>query len=127
MPLCLLFVYVCWSARVQGVMKISVSPEWGVSAPAQPGAVHRTLWFPADRSAFAQEPVFVPRRGAAEEDDGWVLTLVFSAAEDRTSLVSAQLVRVAMLWVANAMQSNGAPGLFDEHDKCVLRWNDSPE
>lgn len=73
--------------HAQGIMKVSVSPEWGVSAAAQPGAVRRTFWFPADRSAFAQEPIFVARGGAAGEDDGWVLTLLYSAAEDRTSLV----------------------------------------
>ncbi|KAK9824995.1 hypothetical protein WJX81_007215 [Elliptochloris bilobata] len=71
----------------QGVMKVSVSPDWGVSAPAAPDGPRRAFWFPADRAAFAQEPVFVPRREAAREDDGWVLTLVYSATEHRTSLV----------------------------------------
>ena len=96
--------YICTFVRVQGIMKVSVSPEWGVSSTAQPGAVRRAFWFPADRSAFAQEPVFVPRGGAAAEDDGWVLTLLYSAAEDRTSLVGARCVCTAMRKVADAMK-----------------------
>ena len=70
-------------------MKVSVAPEWGASAPAAAEGVRQTFWFPEDRAAFAQEPVFVARRGAAAEDDGWVLTLVYSATEHRTSLVRA--------------------------------------
>ena len=89
-------------------MKVSVSPEWGVSSTAQPSAVRRTFWFPPDRSAFAQEPIFVPRGGAAAEDDGWVLTLVYSAAEDSTCLVSARRMRTDMLKVANARVSRCA-------------------
>ena len=78
-------------------MKVSVSPEWGVSSAAESSAVRRTFWFPADRSAFAQEPIFVARGGAAAEDDGWVLTLLYSAAEDRTSLVGARCTCTDML------------------------------
>lgn len=87
------------AARVpaQGVMKLSVPPEWGAAAPAAPDAVSRALWFPDDRAAFAQEPIFVPRRGGRAEDDGWVLTLVYSASCHRTSLV-----RAAMQGLANA-------------------------
>jgi all-trans-8'-apo-beta-carotenal 15,15'-oxygenase len=33
------------------------------------------------------EPLFVPRPGAADEDDGWLLTLVYRAAAHRTDLV----------------------------------------
>ena len=78
-------------------MKVSVSPEWGVSSAAESSAVRRTFWFPADRSAFAQEPIFVARGSAAAEDDGWVLTLLYSAAEDRTSLVGARPTCTDML------------------------------
>ena len=76
-------------------MKLSVPPEWGAAAPAAPDAVRRALWFPDDRAAFAQEPIFVPRRGGLSEDDGWVLTLVYSASCHRTSLVRAAVRGVA--------------------------------
>lgn len=76
-------------AAAQGIMKVSLSPDWGVGRPAHAEGVRRTFWFPADRAAYAQEPVFVPLPGASAEDDGWVLTLVYSATEHRTSLVSA--------------------------------------
>lgn len=35
----------------------------------------------------AQEPVFVPRSDDAAEDDGWVLSIVHDAADDRSELV----------------------------------------
>ena len=36
---------------------------------------------------FAGEPIFVPRPGATEEDDGWVLTLIYNAAHTRSDLI----------------------------------------
>jgi all-trans-8'-apo-beta-carotenal 15,15'-oxygenase len=36
---------------------------------------------------FAGEPIFVPQHPEAAEDDGWLLTLVYSAAEHRSRLV----------------------------------------
>jgi carotenoid cleavage dioxygenase len=39
---------------------------------------------PAQQSG---EPVFVPAGPAAEEDEGWVLVVVYDAAEDRSELV----------------------------------------
>ena len=36
---------------------------------------------------FAGEPIFIPRPGATEEDDGWVLTLIYDAAHNRSDLV----------------------------------------
>ena len=35
----------------------------------------------------AGEPIFVPRSPDAAEDDGWLLTLVYSAKEHRSRLV----------------------------------------
>ncbi|MEV6769280.1 carotenoid oxygenase family protein [Nocardia sp. NPDC051030] len=36
---------------------------------------------------FAGEPVFVPRSTKAEEDNGWILTVTYLAAEHRTALI----------------------------------------
>ena len=36
--------------------------------------------------AYAGEGVFVPRAGGAAEDDGWLLTMVYDAREDRSRL-----------------------------------------
>ena len=36
---------------------------------------------------FAQEPIFCPRPGAKEEDDGWVLTMVYDCKTDSSQLV----------------------------------------
>lgn len=33
-----------------------------------------------------QEPIFVPRPGGTAEDDGWVMSLVYDADEQRTRL-----------------------------------------
>ena len=35
---------------------------------------------------WPQEPIFVPRPGGTAEDDGWVMTLVYDANEQRTRL-----------------------------------------
>ena len=35
----------------------------------------------------AGEPIFVPRTAESAEDDGWLLSLVYSAAEHRSRLV----------------------------------------
>lgn len=58
-----------------------------LSAP-QPGGVlaEAAMWAPGPR-CFMQEPVFVPRPGAAAEDDGWLLSLMFDAAARVTKLV----------------------------------------
>jgi all-trans-8'-apo-beta-carotenal 15,15'-oxygenase len=36
---------------------------------------------------FPGEPVFVPRKGGTQEDDGWVLSLVYDAAHHRSDVV----------------------------------------
>jgi all-trans-8'-apo-beta-carotenal 15,15'-oxygenase len=46
----------------------------------------RQLWSAAPRG-FVGEPVFVPRPEATGEDNGWVMTLVYDAASDRSDLV----------------------------------------
>jgi all-trans-8'-apo-beta-carotenal 15,15'-oxygenase len=46
----------------------------------------RQLWSAAPRG-FVGEPVFVPRPGSLQEDEGWVLVMVFNAERDRSELV----------------------------------------
>jgi all-trans-8'-apo-beta-carotenal 15,15'-oxygenase len=62
------------NAPLQAILKID--PETG----------EQQLWSAAPRG-FVGEPVFVPRPGSTAEDDGWVLTLVYDAACDRTDVV----------------------------------------
>jgi all-trans-8'-apo-beta-carotenal 15,15'-oxygenase len=59
----------------------------------------RTVWSAAPRG-FVSEPVMVPRPGAAEEDSGWVLCLVWNGARCASDLVildAADLHEVAVL------------------------------
>lgn len=46
----------------------------------------RQLWSAAPRG-FVGEPIFVPRPGSQNEDDGWVLALVYDAAHNRSDVV----------------------------------------
>ncbi len=46
----------------------------------------RQLWSAAPKG-FVSEPVFVPRTGATDEDDGWVLTLVYDSSHHRSDVV----------------------------------------
>jgi carotenoid cleavage dioxygenase-like enzyme len=48
--------------------------------------------------AYANEAVFVPRQGGGVEDDGWLMSVVYDAGEDRSRLV-----------VLNADDITGAP------------------
>jgi all-trans-8'-apo-beta-carotenal 15,15'-oxygenase len=43
------------------------------------------IWSAAPRG-FAGEPVFVPRPDAMAEDDGWLLVLMYDAANHRSTL-----------------------------------------
>jgi all-trans-8'-apo-beta-carotenal 15,15'-oxygenase len=61
------------NAPLQAIMKIN--PESG----------QQEFWSAAPRG-FVGEPVFVPRSKLAE-DDGWVITLVYDAAYNRTDIV----------------------------------------
>lgn len=62
------------NAPLQAILKID--PETG----------EQQLWSGAPRG-FVGEPVLVPRPGSTAEDDGWVLTLLYDAACDRTDVV----------------------------------------
>lgn len=44
------------------------------------------LWSAAPRG-FVSEPIFVPRPGSSQEDDGWVLALVYDAESMRSHLI----------------------------------------
>jgi all-trans-8'-apo-beta-carotenal 15,15'-oxygenase len=46
----------------------------------------RQLWSAAPRG-FVSEPIFVPRPNSQQEDDGWVLTVVYEAADQRSDVV----------------------------------------
>jgi all-trans-8'-apo-beta-carotenal 15,15'-oxygenase len=46
----------------------------------------RQIWSAAPRG-FASEPIFVPRPNSEEEDDGWVLALVYDSAHHRSDVV----------------------------------------
>ena len=59
----------------------------------------RRVWSAAPRG-FVSEPLMVPRPGAAAEDDGWVLCLVWNGARCASDLVildAASLAEVAVL------------------------------
>ena len=87
--------------------------EFPVSTPLRAGARHRFVYLAAhtgretwrgpqdavvkvdmdtgresvlrfDRGHFPCEPVFVPRPGGTDEDDGWLLTQVYDTARERT-------------------------------------------
>jgi all-trans-8'-apo-beta-carotenal 15,15'-oxygenase len=62
------------NAPLQALLKID--PESG----------EQEMWSAAPKG-FIEEPVFVPRSGSTEEDDGWVMTLVYDADRDRTDVV----------------------------------------
>jgi all-trans-8'-apo-beta-carotenal 15,15'-oxygenase len=46
----------------------------------------KQIWSAAPRG-FAGEPVFIPRLGGNQEDDGWVVSMVYDASKHRTSIV----------------------------------------
>lgn len=62
------------NAPLQAILKV----DW------QTG--ERQLWSAAP-TGYIGEPIFVPRPDATEEDDGWVLTVVYDAAHHRSDIV----------------------------------------
>lgn len=62
------------NAPLQAILKIN--PESG----------EQELWSAAPKG-FVGEPVFVPRPGATQEDDGWVLFLLYDAQRDRSDVI----------------------------------------
>lgn len=51
-----------------------------------PDTGEQDFWSAAPHG-FVGEPVFVPRPGSTQEDDGWVLVLVYDASHDRSDVV----------------------------------------
>jgi all-trans-8'-apo-beta-carotenal 15,15'-oxygenase len=62
------------NAPLQAILKIDLDSQ------------ERQLWSAAPRG-FVGEPIFVPRPGSQQEDDGWVLVLVYDAAHHRSDVV----------------------------------------
>ncbi|CAG9461377.1 unnamed protein product [Pedinophyceae sp. YPF-701] len=75
----------------QGWVKITCDPANGVvsdgAGPAvcDRAAVKEDVWLAGPRR-FPMEPAFVPRRGAASEDDGWLMGLVHDAETQTADL-----------------------------------------
>ncbi len=44
------------------------------------------LWTAAP-TGYVNEPIFVPRPGATQEDDGWLIAMVYDGARDRSAVV----------------------------------------
>jgi all-trans-8'-apo-beta-carotenal 15,15'-oxygenase len=72
------FAYMATESRADGTFDsiVKVDHVTGASTTHDFGAGH-----------VAGEPIFVPRAPDAGEDDGWLLTVVYSAAEHRSRLV----------------------------------------
>jgi all-trans-8'-apo-beta-carotenal 15,15'-oxygenase len=70
----------------QGLWKVSLHPEAGVTQALDPGAIQYQYWS-GGMHKIGQEPVFVPRPGGVEEDDGWVLQMVFDTRAIQSQLV----------------------------------------
>lgn len=74
----------------QVLAKVSF-PAGQDAADAEP---QTELWAPGPH-CFVQEPLFVPRPGGTEEDDGWVLVLVNNGESERTDLAILDGRRIA--------------------------------
>jgi all-trans-8'-apo-beta-carotenal 15,15'-oxygenase len=46
----------------------------------------RQLWTAAP-TGYVNEPVFVPRPGGTQEDDGWLIAMIYDGANDRSAVV----------------------------------------
>ncbi len=69
---------------------VAAGPEGGVLAQGIAKVDHdngRTAMHDFGAGQVAGEPIFVPRGADSAEDDGWLLTLAYSAAEHRSRLV----------------------------------------
>lgn len=73
----------------QAIVKVTTFPEAGASAGYLFDAskdVNVDVWTAGERH-IVNEPIFVPRPGGAEEDDGWLLVTVHDAVADKGQLV----------------------------------------
>jgi all-trans-8'-apo-beta-carotenal 15,15'-oxygenase len=73
----------------QAIVKVSILPEAGASAGyvfERSKDVQTDIWTAGERQ-IVNEPIFVPRPGATEEDDGWLLVTVHDALAVKGQLV----------------------------------------
>lgn len=61
-------------------------PSLGTDTPFDASKASTEIW-DAGPDQFAQEPIFCPRPGAQEEDEGWILTMVYDCKSDKSQLV----------------------------------------
>jgi len=75
----------------------------------------------------AGEPIFVPRCGTAAEDDGWLLSVVYLAAEHRSALVilDAQHVQAAPL-ATGRLDRHFFPGFHGSFTNHVVPAHQAP-
>ncbi|MGA9377978.1 MAG: carotenoid oxygenase family protein, partial [Phormidium sp.] len=86
----------------------------------------RQLWSAAPEG-FVSEPVFVPATDAVNEDDGWIMTLVYDSADHRSNLVildarDLQQKPVARLHLKHhipyGLHGNFTPKVFEIKELC---------
>lgn len=80
------YAHVPKHALMQVVLKVTMATELGTDTPFDKHEVVTDIW-DAGPDQFSQEPIFVPRPGASDEDDGWVMSMVYDCASDLTQLV----------------------------------------
>lgn len=69
------------------------------------------MWDPGPQD-IAGEPIFVPRHEGAAEGDGWLLSVVYRGAENRSDLAVLDATDVAAGPVALAHLSHRVPAGF---------------
>lgn len=62
---------------MQYLSKISIDPAMSNHEPINENRAEKDIWVSKPRS-FLQEPVFVPKKDAKNEDDGWILSVCFN-------------------------------------------------
>ena len=81
--------------------------------PIDPATIKTELWGPG-RTKFTMEPMFVPRRDATAEDDGYILMLLHNGETGGTEFAILDAQRI----------SEGAARYM--FARCVLRALDPP-
>ncbi|MEW5319701.1 MAG: hypothetical protein WDW38_010839 [Sanguina aurantia] len=79
------------------VWKVEMDPNLGSSLPFDRSTITQSVWTPGP-GKIAQEPIFVPRSSSSgsgnAEDDGWVMTMVYDATTNRSSLAILDAQRI---------------------------------
>lgn len=78
----------------QVVVKVTMPPGVGSDTPFEEHQAQVDVW-DAGSDQFAQEPIFCPRPGGKEEDDGWIFTMVYDTLTDcsHLAILNAQDLR----------------------------------